>query len=304
MCGPCPRPSWTGWPHGRGVDSARRAPERMRQHRPHGRDRRSRAAQVAQRAALLGLAGAGRARRLVHARRPRAGRRAVPAGQGQPHPARQAARVHPPQLRSRRRRRLVLPERPAARLRRTRGRTLGVARRARRRRRAGARPHRPPGASTQQPGSTNRGGCFSIPTSVSASCTAWTWATPPTPSRAVPGHRSPWPSSRCRRASASSARPGRRAPENHNAAGRRRSARSRRPQAAFIKVVPPAGDVHQDRAARRRRVSPTSARWRPRRAPWARRACRRTGWPCRPRRGRSRVRNARHRPARPSRPCP
>jgi hypothetical protein len=47
--------------------------------------------------------------------------------------ARQAARLHPPQLRwPTSRRRVVLPERPAARVRRARGRALGLARRRRR----------------------------------------------------------------------------------------------------------------------------------------------------------------------------
>ena len=52
----------------------------------------------AQRAALLRLARARRARRLVHARRAHPARRAVPEGQGQPDPAREAARVHRAQL--------------------------------------------------------------------------------------------------------------------------------------------------------------------------------------------------------------
>ena len=50
--------------------------------------------EVAQRAALLRLARARCARRLVHARRPHPGGRAVPARQGQPHRAREAARIH------------------------------------------------------------------------------------------------------------------------------------------------------------------------------------------------------------------
>ena len=52
---------------------------------------------------------------------------AVSGRQGQPHQPREAARVHPPQLRGRRGGMLVLPERAAARLRRARSRALGVA---------------------------------------------------------------------------------------------------------------------------------------------------------------------------------
>ena len=56
-----------------------------------------------------------------------AGRRAVSAGQGQPHRTPRLARVHRAQLRGRCPRLPVLPERAAARLRRAGGRPLGVA---------------------------------------------------------------------------------------------------------------------------------------------------------------------------------
>ena len=67
-----------------------------------------------------------------------AGGRAVSAGQGQPHRTRGPARLHRAQLRGRCARLLVLPERAAAGVRRTRGRALGLrldAARARRGRR-------------------------------------------------------------------------------------------------------------------------------------------------------------------------
>ena len=63
-------------------------------------------------------------------------RRAVPQGEGQPDRAREAARVHRPQLRPTTNRRLVLPERAAARLRRARGGALRLAAAARHRRAA------------------------------------------------------------------------------------------------------------------------------------------------------------------------
>ena len=64
-------------------------------------------------------------------------------GQGQPHPAREAARVHRAQLPARRGRLLVLPERAAARLRRARGGAVDLAAHAGRRRGAGGhQPHR------------------------------------------------------------------------------------------------------------------------------------------------------------------
>ena len=64
-CRAC-RAAWaTGWPR---ISDARAA-----QNRRHGRDRRRGAEEVAERAALLRLARARRARRLVHARRPHPG---------------------------------------------------------------------------------------------------------------------------------------------------------------------------------------------------------------------------------------
>ena len=90
MSPPC-REQVIGWLGRAALSAARRIAD--------GRDRRSGAEEVAERAALLRLAGARRARRLVHARRPGPGRRPVPARQGQPHRAREAARLHRPQLR-------------------------------------------------------------------------------------------------------------------------------------------------------------------------------------------------------------
>ena len=61
--------------------------------------------------------------------------------------ARQAARIHPSQLRARRRRRLVLPERPSARVCRARGRAVRLARRPTRLRTH--KPQRPAGSGAQ-----------------------------------------------------------------------------------------------------------------------------------------------------------
>ena len=86
-------------------------------------------------------------------------RRAVPARQGQPHRAREAARVHRAQLRMRRAGLLVLPERAAARLRRARGGAAGVAPELVAAPRRGAGPHgraRPP---SNRPGSTSTAAC-------------------------------------------------------------------------------------------------------------------------------------------------
>mmetsp|Transcript_41603 Transcript_41603/g.97651 ORF Transcript_41603/g.97651 Transcript_41603/m.97651 type:complete len:247 (-) Transcript_41603:2549-3289(-) len=125
-CGPCPSRSATG------SGSNAEGPS-------DGRHCRSCAEEVASCTPLLRLAGAGRARRLVHARRTLPAQRPLSAHQGQPHRARQAAGLHRPQLRLRRARRLVLPERPAAGLCRARVHALGLAPAARRRR---AQPHR------------------------------------------------------------------------------------------------------------------------------------------------------------------
>ena len=113
--------------------------------RADGRDRRRGAEEVAQRAALLRLARARRARRLVHARRPH------PGSPG-PFPRVKGSRIDHEKLRefiarnyaSDDERRLVLPERAAARLRRARGGAVGLAPAARTRRDGGRHePHRP-----------------------------------------------------------------------------------------------------------------------------------------------------------------
>jgi hypothetical protein len=91
--------------------------------------------------------------------------------------ARKAARIHPPQLRPRRRRRLVLPERPAAGVRGAGSRALGVAR-GRCTGLAG-QLHTGLAATVQSAWLDESGRLFLTPTSVSAWCTAWTWAWPP-----------------------------------------------------------------------------------------------------------------------------
>ena len=88
------------------------------------------------------------------------------------------------------RRRLVLPERAAARLRRAGG---GAARlapgRARGHRARGALAHRARPRPWNRPGSTSAAGCSWPPTPASASCTRRTWRPPPTPSRPACGRR-------------------------------------------------------------------------------------------------------------------
>ena len=132
--------------------------------------------QVAQRARTA-TAGWGWTRAATGTCATTASQAAGPFASGQPVPraaaqARQADRLHRPQLRGRRAGALVLPERPAARLRGTGSHALGLAP-------AGAMAgtvrgdsaHRPAGASARAACSTSTAGCTSTPTSASAWCT-------------------------------------------------------------------------------------------------------------------------------------
>ena len=263
--GHCRRPCSAGW---------RRTAEPPYAPR-HGRDRQGRAAQVAQRAALLRLARAGRARRLVHARRPHPGRRPVPAGQGQPH--RSTTSCSPSSTATTR------PTTAGAWFFQNGPQRVYVELEAapwvwRVRRRADGRP---------VTAHTGRAGAGAQRLARRAG--------PP-----VPGHR---PRLRPR---AHAGHGLRRAAVERGCLAAARRCRSPTCPARFGYVLRAAA---RDRAgsgaaaAKSRLAGGSSrrggrgyfgARWpapRPRpRAPWARRACRRPGWPCRPRRGRSRSR--------------
>ena len=159
-----------------------------------------RRSEAARRAGLPRLVGPGRARRLVPA-----GRAGRPRGRFRVKGSRiehDAARVHRAQLRRRRGRRLVLPERAAAGLRRAEAapwvwRLAPSGDAARVRSHTGA-----PAQGRDELASTRTGACSSAPTWASASCTRRTCFSLQRWSSAAAGRRSKCRSPSCRGASA------------------------------------------------------------------------------------------------------
>ena len=142
----------------------------------HGRDRQGGVEEVAQRAALLGLAGAGCARRLEHARRPRAACRPFPQVKG--------SRILHDKLREFIHRNYAADERGAWFFQNGPQRVYVeleaapfVASACAARWRAGSdQPYRNAGARRRCSWLDEQAGSFSPPNSASASCTRWTWA--------------------------------------------------------------------------------------------------------------------------------